>query len=93
LANAHPDLAQGTVIPHVPGIGKANPASFDRKAKSFFVPLADIEAAKFDLSISRYKEVVHEEVRYDAPQIIIGRLRKLEAEIAGDLEELEGMLK
>lgn len=64
-----------------------------RSAKAFFVPLADIEEAKFDLSLNRYKEVVHEEVRYDKPQVIIGRLRKLEDEIARDLNELEGMLK
>ena len=28
----------------------------------------------------------------DSPKVILGRLRKLEAEIASDLEELEAML-
>ena len=65
----------------------------DRAAKAFFVPLADIEAAKFDLSINRYKQVVYEQVKYDKPKLIIARLRKLENEIATDLNELEGMLK
>ena len=65
----------------------------DRTAKAFFVSLADIEVAKFDLSINRYKEVVHEEVTYEEPRVIIDRLRKLEEEITDDLSELEGLLK
>ena len=46
----------------------------------------------YDLSINRYKEIVHEEVEYDPPRVVIGRLKKLEKEIAADLEELEAML-
>jgi type I restriction enzyme M protein len=65
----------------------------DRTAKAFFVALSDIEAAKFDLSLNRYKEVVHEAVKYDEPKVIIARLRTLEGEITKDLSELEGMLK
>ena len=33
----------------------------DRKAKHFFVPLKEIEANKFDLSIGRYRESDYEE--------------------------------
>ena len=55
--------------------------------------LADIEAAKFDLSINRYKEVVQEAVKYDDPKNIIKKLQKLETEMANDLRELEEMLK
>jgi type I restriction enzyme M protein len=44
------------------------------------------------LSLDRYKEIVHEEVMYDPPKKILGRLKKLEAEIAEDLEELEALL-
>lgn len=64
----------------------------DRTAKHFMVPVADIEAKDFDLSINRYKEAKHEAVTYDPPKKIIARLRKLEAEIAKDLSELEAML-
>jgi type I restriction enzyme M protein len=64
----------------------------DRTAKHFMVPVKEIEEKGFDLSINRYKEAKHEEVKYDPPKKIIAKLRKLEAEIAKDLSELEGML-
>lgn len=64
----------------------------DRTAKHFMVPVTEIEGKGFDLSINRYKEAKHEEVAYEAPREIIARLRALEAEIARDLGELEGML-
>jgi type I restriction enzyme M protein len=72
---------------------KRNPKKdTDRTAKAFFVPKAEIAGNGYDLSINRYKEIVHEEVEYDPPKVIIGRLKKLEAEIANDLEALEAML-
>ncbi len=37
------------------------------------------------------RRIVHEEEQYDAPKVILKRLKKLEAEIASDLEELEAM--
>ena len=64
----------------------------DRRVRAFFAPKSEIAETGFDLSINRYKEIVHEEEQYDSPKVIIGRLKKLEAEIAADLEELEGML-
>lgn len=64
----------------------------DRTAKHFVVPKADIVAKDYDLSINRYKETRHEEVSYEPPKVIIAKLRALEAEIAKDLSELEGML-
>jgi type I restriction enzyme M protein len=64
----------------------------DRTAKAFFVPKADIVGQNYDLSLGRYKEVVHEEKKTDPPKVILGRLKKLEAEITTDLEELEAML-
>lgn len=65
----------------------------DRTANAFFVPRSEIEENAFDLSINRYKEIIHEEEQYDSPKVILGRLKKLEAEIANDLEELEAMLR
>lgn len=64
----------------------------DRTSKCFAVPVQEIRDQKYDLSFNRYKEVVHEEVEYESPKDIIKKLRKLEKEIARDLDELEGML-
>jgi type I restriction enzyme M protein len=63
-----------------------------RTAQSFMVPKAEIVAAGYDLSINRYKEVVHESVEHRAPKEIIAELKALEKEIAQGLDELEGML-
>jgi len=46
----------------------------DRTAKWFCVARADIEAEGYDLSLSRYKEDVFEEVEYEAPGVIVERL-------------------
>jgi type I restriction enzyme M protein len=51
-----------------------------------------IVAAGYDLSINRYKEVVHAEVKHDAPKDIIKELRELEGEIAKGLTALEEMM-
>ena len=64
----------------------------DRTANAFFVLKSEIEENAFDLSINRYKEIVHEEEQYDSPKVILGRLKKLESEIASDLNDLEAML-
>jgi type I restriction enzyme M protein len=63
-----------------------------RTARSFCVGREEIEAAGYDLSINRYKEVEHDEVDQDAPEKIIAELRGLEAEIAKGLTRLEEML-
>jgi type I restriction enzyme M protein len=63
-----------------------------RVAQSFCVPKADIAATGYDLSINRYKEVVHEAAEHRPPKDIIGELKALEREIAEGLTELEEML-
>lgn len=63
-----------------------------RKAKFFFVPKADIVAENYDLSMSKYKEDVFEEVTYDKPAIILARLKTIETEIEKEMSELEEML-
>lgn len=63
-----------------------------RTAQSFTVAKADIVAQSYDLSINRYKEVVHEEVAHKAPKEILAELRKLEKEIEEGMKELEGMV-
>jgi type I restriction enzyme M protein len=66
----------------------------DRKRtdKSFLVPKAEIAGNDYDLSINRYKEVEYEAVEHEAPQVILERLGKLEAEIAEGRKQLEGLL-
>lgn len=52
-----------------------------RTAQSFCVPKNDIAAQGYDLSINRYKEVVHEAMEHEAPLEIVARLKQLEVEI------------
>jgi type I restriction enzyme M protein len=49
-------------------------ADTDRTAKCFSVPRSEIEGEGYDLSLSRYKTDVFEEVHYDAPSVILDRL-------------------
>lgn len=63
-----------------------------RTAQSFCVPKADIATQGYDLSLNRYKEVVHEAVEYRPPKEILAELAKLEEEIQRGMKELEGML-
>src|SRR5579884_4016746 len=63
-----------------------------RTAQSFCIPKADIAAQSYDLSLNRYKEVVHETVEHRPPKEILAELAKLEEEIQRGLKELEGML-
>jgi type I restriction enzyme M protein len=60
----------------------------DRAAKCFMVPRAEIadEKNNYELSISRYKADVFEEMHYDAPGAILERLIQNEV---GDLDEAE----
>lgn len=57
------------------------------------MPKADIEAQSYDLSLNRYKEIVHEAVAHRPPKEIIGELTNLEADIQQGLKELEAMLR
>jgi len=63
-------------------------ADTDRTAKCFMVPRSEIadEKNNYDLSLSRYKQDVFEEVRYDAPGVILDRLIRTEV---GDVDEAE----
>ncbi|WP_118183979.1 type I restriction-modification system subunit M [Paraburkholderia phosphatilytica] len=64
-----------------------------RTSQSFVVPKAEIAAQGHDLSINRYKEVVHEEVEHLPPHEILAKLKALEADIQAGMAELEEMLK
>ena len=75
--------------------GKRNGSERERPRteQSFCVPKADIAAQGYDLSLNRYKEVVHEVIEHRAPKEILADLAKLEDEIQRGMIELEGMLK
>jgi type I restriction enzyme M protein len=64
-----------------------------RTAQSFRIPKSEIRTQNYDLSLNRYKEVVHEEVAHRPPGEILKALGQLEAEIQQGMKELEGMLK
>jgi type I restriction enzyme M protein len=61
----------------------------DRTSQSFLVPFKEIKENDWDLSINRYKEIVYEEVVYDAPTVIIDRIDTL----AREREQLMKQLK
>ena len=63
-----------------------------RTEQSFCVPKAEIAAQGYDLSLNRYKELVHDEVEHRPPLEIIANIEKLEGEIAAGLAELKAML-
>ncbi|MBN2755110.1 MAG: N-6 DNA methylase [Candidatus Goldbacteria bacterium] len=65
----------------------------DKKTKCFFVDRKDIVKEGYDLSMSKYKEDVYEEVKYEKPAVILKRLKAMEKEIEKGLEELEKMVK
>jgi type I restriction enzyme M protein len=76
-----------------PDAGEKGEMTRPRTAQSFCVPKADIAAQGYDLSLNRYKEVVHEAVEHRPPKEILADLAKLEEEIQRGMKELEGMLK
>lgn len=64
-----------------------------RTAQSFCIPKAEIaKDGAYDLSLNRYKQTVHAEVKHDSPAEIIARLKALEAEISEGLVKLEEMV-
>ena len=63
-----------------------------RTEQSFFVSKAEIVAQGYDLSINRYKEIVHDEVEHRTPLDIIADIEALEDQIAKGLAELKAML-
>lgn len=64
-----------------------------RTAQSFMVPKADIVAQGYDLSIGRYKEVIHEVVEHAHPLDILDELDVLTSEIVASTKKLRKLLK
>lgn len=64
-----------------------------RTEQSFCVPKADIAKQGYDLSINRYKEVIHEEAEHLPPREILSKIVELETEILAGTRSLEELLK
>ena len=65
----------------------------ERTGQSFCVPKAEIAVQGYDLSLNRYKQLVHDGVEHRPPLKILAELRTNEQEILQGIEELEGMLR
>jgi type I restriction enzyme M protein len=63
-----------------------------RTAQSFCVPKSEIAENAYDLSLNRYKQMIHEVVAHVPPKQILAELAQLEVEIQQGLKELEEML-
>jgi type I restriction enzyme M protein len=53
------------------------------------VPKKEIEDHNYDLNLSTYKEETYEEVKYQKPNLIFGKLETIEQEIQSGLKELK----
>ncbi|WP_377642334.1 N-6 DNA methylase [Oryzobacter terrae] len=63
-----------------------------RTEQSFFVPKADIASQGYDLSLNRYKEIVHDDIEHRAPLEVIAEIETLEDEITKGLADLKELL-
>lgn len=70
----------------------------DRKGKFFFVPKNEIEKADYDLSFSKYKDDVFDEIVYEKPEAILAKLigkdgnGGIEKDILDNLQKLKSIL-
>lgn len=64
-----------------------------KQDKWFWIEKEEIASNGYDLSINKYKQVEYEEVKYDAPRIILDRIESLENGITQGLKELKEMLE
>ncbi|MEO7271142.1 MAG: DNA methyltransferase, partial [Vicinamibacterales bacterium] len=64
-----------------------------RTGPSFCVSGSDIAAAGHDLSLNRFREIVHQDTEHRDPQSILQDIARMDAEIARALSELQGMLR
>jgi len=58
----------------------------------FSIDFKTIKDNDYNLSVQRYREVVHEEKEYDKPKDMIDRVTKEEEEILKELKELKARL-
>jgi type I restriction enzyme M protein len=63
----------------------------DRTQQHFIIPKKEIAENDYDLNLSKYKEEVYEEIKYDKPKDILTRLSTIETGIVKGIEELKEM--
>lgn len=64
----------------------------DRAKNHFIVSKSEIIQNNYDLSVSKYKDEIYEEVKYETPKTIINKLSSLEKEITKGIDELKEIL-
>ena len=64
----------------------------DRKGICFLVAADEIRANKYNLSISRYKQIEHKEIEYEKREAIMKKVMALMKQIGKDLEEITRMI-
>jgi type I restriction enzyme M protein len=82
-------------LPDVLARWRARDGAERKRAKteqSFCVAKAEIAAQGYDLSINRYREVVHEEVAHRSPKELLAELEGIDEEIRKGMRELGGMV-
>ncbi len=65
----------------------------NRKSKIFTVLAEEIRSNKYDLSVSRYREIEHKEIEYEKPEAIMEKVIQLEKQIEGDIELIKAMIR
>ena len=88
---AEPDIQFSENSNQSPSENQKNHSS-DRRQKYFMVPKKEIVENNYDLNLSTYKEEVYEEVVYEKPNVIFGKLESMEAEIQKGLAELKELV-
>ena len=63
-----------------------------RKDQSFLVPVDEIRANGYDLSINKYKEVEHVAVQQEDPHAVLDRIQALENQITESINYLRSIL-
>ena len=66
--------------------------SRERTEKSFMVPREEIVDNDYDLSINKYKKTVYVQEQYRPSREILAEIKRLNAELAVELDRLEKML-
>ena len=57
------------------------------------MPKKEIVTNNYDLNLSTYKEEVYEEIKYEKPKVIFGKLEMIEENIQSGLSELKELVK
>ena len=63
-----------------------------RESKHFHITKQEIIENEYDLSLSKYKQEVYEEVQYEKPELIFAKLEAIEANIMKGIAELKGLI-